>query len=201
MCFFKVQNGNDTHFWLFWGDFWCYGKTENCKTIPFGNVKNIWNVCYLNSFWKYLSPIVKPKRQTLPEVIEMAKHFQFQFFFPIYKKGFFLVSSFAIIRKSPVFCTIAKMVCHRHCTMFSVMFQTKTWLKAERGTTSQEQIEKWSCLSSNGPLNVLLIISISAELLLLCTLWGQIFFEVSIEFLHYCIENESREASRIKFQF
>ena len=44
------------------------------------------------------------------------------------------------------------------------------------------RIEKWSCLSSNGPLNVLLIISISAELLLLCTLWGQIFFEVTIEF-------------------
>ena len=94
-----------------------------------------------------------------------------------------------------MFCTIAKMVCHRHCTMFSVMFQTKTWLKAERGTTSQEQIEKWSCLSSNGPLNVLLIISISAELLLLCTLWGKIYFEVTIKFLHYCIENEIKEAN------
>ena len=135
----------------------------------------------------------------------MAKYCQFQKFFPIYKKGFFPVSSFAIIRKSPVFCTIAKMVCHRHCTMFSVMFQTKTWLKAERGTTSQEQIEKWSCLSSNGPLNVLLIISISAELLLLCTLWGQIFFEVKVEFFHYtevhgkrtplqyCIKNKRKE--------
>ena len=88
--FFKVQNGNDTHFWLFWGDFLCYGKTENCKTFPFGNVKNIWNVCYLNSFWKYLSAIVKPKRQTLPQVIEMAKHLQFPIFFFLFtKKGFF----------------------------------------------------------------------------------------------------------------
>ena len=124
----------------------------------------------------------------------MAKHFPISQVFSYLQRGFFPISSFAIIRKSSVFCTIAKMVCHRHCTMFSVMFQTKTWLKAERGTTSQEQIEKWSCLSSNGPLNVLLIISISAELLLLCTLWGQIFFEVTIEFLHYCIENKRREA-------
>ena len=116
----------------------------------------------------------------------MAKHFPISQVFSYLQRGFFPISSFAIIRKSSVFCTIAKMVCHRHCTMFSVMFQTKTWLKAERGTTSQEQIEKWSCLSSNGPLNVLLIISISAELLLLCTLWGQIFFEVTIDFLHYC---------------
>ena len=74
--------------------------------------------------------------------------------------------------------------------MFSVMFQTKTWLKAERGTTSQEQIEKWSCLSSNGPLNVLLIISISAELLLLYKQRNQILFEVAVEILNNCIENK-----------